>query len=662
MRTKSPGLPELMKSNENLRAQIGERSERLRQIAAELKTELFGIDEVIDRVIDAVRAWYVLPDIITRPVIVNLWGLTGTGKTQLTRSLSKKLGFYDRLIEVQMDGFSNGGGNTVSAMLSESGIVQGNPGILVLDEFQRFRTVERDGKDRRVERYMDVWTLLSDGKLPPNFSFLGELEMKLAEAAYSEERKSIKSLDDDDDEIDPLFGLSHPKPDSKFSLSPYQAKDFKETLKLKESVVEIMTWSPVELHARLIVFKNNPQAWETDYSKLLIFVSGNLDEMYANMASRVEDCDTDADVFHSMTLTLSVIDVKRALSERFKPEQIARLGNNHIIYPSLNRATYEKLIAVAVGRYLLEVESTAGLRFLVTDAVKAQIYANAVFPTQGTRPVFSSVHSLLSAPLVNFTLWALEHGAQAGQELAIDVDASASNLELRWGDLTHQMAVSFEINHLRQRTDPNMRTVLAVHEAGHGLVYALLFGQPPQEIRINMATFAGGYNSFNSLKVYSRRNLLDGICAALAGRAAEEMVFGAQALSSGSESDLKLATSQMAAYIRHSGFGERISHVDVSTQAEEGINTDVESTNVEIEAGLLAQYQRARVVLEDNQVVFLKMVHVLMDKGEMGADQIRQWVGLADATRRDVLEAYEAKLDAFVQRSAANLSAISRRA
>lgn len=658
-----------MKTNETLRAHIGQRSEHLRQIAAELKTELFGIDEVIDRVIDAVRAWYVLPDIITRPVIVNLWGLTGTGKTQMTRSLAKKLGFYDRLIEVQMDGYSNGGGNTVSAMLSESGIVQGTPGILVLDEFQRFRTVDRDGKDRKVERYMDVWTLLSDGKLPPNFSFLGELEMRLAEAAYREERKRIKALagdDDDDDEDDGdlhhLFDSSIPKVDTKFSLSPYQANDFKETLKLKESVLEIMTWPPAELHARLIAFKNDPQAWETDYSKLLVFVSGNLDEMYTNMASRVEDCDTDADVFHAMTRSLSVIDVKRALSERFKPEQIARLGNNHVIYPSLNRATYEKLIAVAVSRYLLEVESTSGLHFVVTDAVEAQIYANSVFPTQGTRPVFSSVHSLLSAPLINFTLWALEQGAQPGQELAIDVDVHAKSLVVRWGDLTHQIGISFEINHLRQRADSNIRTVLAVHEAGHGLVYALLFGRPPQEIRINMATFAGGYNSFNSLKVSSRRNLLDGVCAALAGRAAEEMVFGVDAITSGSESDLKQATAQMASFIRHIGFGERISHADVSTQADEGINTNVDSTNVEIEAGLMFQYQRARVILEDNQEVFLKMVKALLDVGELGADQIREWVGLVDAPKRDVLEPYEAKLNEFVQRSAANRPAVHRRA
>ena len=630
-----------------LRAQIGQRSECLRRISVELKSELFGINDVIDRVIDAVRAWYVLPEIITRPVIVNLWGLTGTGKTQLTRSLAKKLGFYDRLIEVQMDGYSNGGGNTISAMLSESGISQGTPGILVLDEFQRFRTIERDGK------------------LPPNFSFLGELEMKLAEAAYREERKRIKALSDDDDEeedIAHLFDSRTPPADSKFGLAPYQAHDFKETLKLKESVVEIMTWSPAELQVRLVAFRNDPRAWETDYSKLLIFVSGNLDEMYANTADRVEDCDTDADVFHTMTLGLSVIDVKRALSERFKPEQIARLGNNHVIYPSLSRATYEKLIEVAVGRYLQEIETASGLQFVVTDAVHSQIYANSVFPTQGTRPVFSSVHSLLSAPLVNFTLWALEHGACRGQALTIDVDLQAKHLVVRWGDLSHRIGVAFEINHLRQRADPNMRAVLAVHEAGHGLVYALLFRRAPQEIRINMATFAGGYNSFNGLKAMTRRNLLDDVCVSLAGRAAEEMVFGADAVTSGSANDLKVATAQMASFIRHSAFGEHISHVDVSTQADENINTDVVGTNSEIEAGLRTQYERASVILKENKAVFLRMTQALAKVGELGPEQIRRWLGLADEPQRDVIEPFEAKLEEFARRAVANQSVISRRA
>ena len=106
----------------SLQEQIAQRSQHLARIALELKSELYGIDDVIDRVMESVRAWYVLPQIITRPVIVCLWGLTGTGKTQLIRSLAQKLNFYSRFVEVQMDGFSNSGdqphARTISAALA----------------------------------------------------------------------------------------------------------------------------------------------------------------------------------------------------------------------------------------------------------------------------------------------------------------------------------------------------------------------------------------------------------------------------------------------------------------------------------------------------------------------------------------------------------------
>lgn len=59
-------------------------------------------------------------------------------------------------------------------------------------------------------------------------------------------------------------------------------------------------------------------------SRLLIFVCGNLDEMYEDLATSVDDCDSDADTFHALTSKLSVIDVKQALNKRFKPEHVAR--------------------------------------------------------------------------------------------------------------------------------------------------------------------------------------------------------------------------------------------------------------------------------------------------------------------------------------------------
>jgi len=111
-----------MNDTPTLRDRLAQRNQQLQEVAAQLKTELFGIDAVIDRVIESVRAWYVLPQIVTRPVIVCLWGEPGTGKTQLVRRLTQLLGFYDRFVEVQMDGFSHGASYrsaTISAMLGE---------------------------------------------------------------------------------------------------------------------------------------------------------------------------------------------------------------------------------------------------------------------------------------------------------------------------------------------------------------------------------------------------------------------------------------------------------------------------------------------------------------------------------------------------------------
>lgn len=599
--------PELL-----LRIQMHERQQNLQAIAAQLKTELIGIDGVIDRVMGAVRAWYVMPQLITRPVIVCLWGLTGTGKTQLTHRLAQLLGFYDRFVEVQMDGFSQNGSGyealTISGTLESAGLVEAVPGILVLDEFQRYRTVSSRGDDSKVERYQDVWALLSDGKLPPALSELHNMERKLADALYEAERE------DEDEEQE-----RHKKQKMRYKIDAWDAQALKRSLKLAEPLIEIMQWSNDYIHQLLVQFRTSQQSWETDYSKLLVFVCGNLDEMYTETASRVEDCDTDADIFHRLTSRLSLIDVKRALAERFKPEQIARLGNQHVIYPSFSRAAYEQLIATTVHNYVQGIETNCGLRFVIGSDVLAQIYQNAVFPTQGTRPLFSSVHTILSSALVDAAMWALEQGAQAGQSLQVHMAAGAAQLQVQLAlpdGLRQQcFAVPLDLNKIKQRTSADFRALLAVHEAGHGLVYALLFGRAPQELKINIATFEGGYNSFTELQATSRRNMLDMVCVGLAGRAAERHVFGQEACTTGAERDILQATADAARYLRHLGFGERLSRTDVADESGENTNTEVESTNTGIEALLQAQMLRAQDLLVQHDALLVAMTGLLLREG-----------------------------------------------
>lgn len=621
-----------MSDSQELREQLAQRNRQLQEIAAQLKTELFGIDAIIDRVIDSVRAWVLMPELVTRPVIVCLWGLTGTGKTQLVRRLAQLLGFYDRFVEVQMDGFSNGaswrGAQSISGMLAQSGVREGEPGILALDEFQRFRTIDGKRGELRVERYQDVWALLSDGRLPPGLSLLGDIESSIAEAAFDAERAETSEA--------PL----------RFKLRSWEARELQRNLKLDEPLLEIMAWTPEQIQERLRRFRESgQQQWETDYSRLLVFVCGNLDEMYEDLATSVDDCDSDADAFHAMTGKLSVIDVKQALNKRFKPEQVARLGNEHVVYPSLSRRAYEQLIEQGCARYARETEARCGLRFELAASVREQIYANAVFPAQGTRPLFSSLHAILGAGLAKAALWALERGASGGDSVGLTADGCS--LVAHWRGQSQVIAAPFEITRLRQRNNADFRALLAVHESGHGLVHALLFGRAPREIKIHVASFEGGYNAYTTRKVWSRRNLLDAICTSLAGRAAELLVFGPELSSSGAESDLRKATETAARMLRHLGHGPRIGRSDVSADSEDNVCTDVEASNALIEALLQAEHARAMRLMEAHRAALLALVDELMHQGQVTPARFATVTGLPLERPEDALDPYAQRLAAF---------------
>ncbi|KPF57888.1 hypothetical protein D621_07455 [beta proteobacterium AAP51] len=136
-----------------------------------------------------------------------------------------------------------------------------------------------------------------------------------------------------------------------------------------------------------------------------------------------------------------------------------------------------QLIEQGCARYARETAARYGLHFELEVSVREQIYANGVFPAQGTRPLFSSIHAILGAGLAKAALWALECGAEPGD--CVGLTADGRSLIASWRGRSHTIAAPFEINRLRQRSNADFRALLAVHEAGHGLVHALLFGRAP---------------------------------------------------------------------------------------------------------------------------------------------------------------------------------------
>ena len=62
------------------------------KLKSDLKKEFIGIDQQIDNLVDLIRPWYNNPELYDSPCIINLWGMTGHGKTSLVNRIIDLLG------------------------------------------------------------------------------------------------------------------------------------------------------------------------------------------------------------------------------------------------------------------------------------------------------------------------------------------------------------------------------------------------------------------------------------------------------------------------------------------------------------------------------------------------------------------------------------------
>ena len=66
---------------------IIDKSDKLKSVINQLKKEYIGLDSIIDEIHNLIEPWYIFPSSQIRPTVINLWGLTSTGKTSLIMRL-----------------------------------------------------------------------------------------------------------------------------------------------------------------------------------------------------------------------------------------------------------------------------------------------------------------------------------------------------------------------------------------------------------------------------------------------------------------------------------------------------------------------------------------------------------------------------------------------
>ena len=192
--------------------------------------------------------------------------------------------------------------------------------------------------------------------------------------------------------------------------------------------------------------------------------------------------------------------------------------------------------------------------------------------------------------------------------------------------------------------------VIAAHECGHTLVARLTnHSDPVHKVTIIPRGQALGYTLQLPLEdkfLTSKSELLDKLCILLAGRAAEEIVFGE--ITSGASDDLNKTMAYARKMVVELGMSEKLGPIalpngddgevflgrDLSrhkTYSEELARTIDE----EILDLIKSSYARAKEIISSHRVAFDKLVETLLAKEVVDAKEIDEILGLKPVAKED---------------------------
>lgn len=180
------------------------------------------------------------------------------------------------------------------------------------------------------------------------------------------------------------------------------------------------------------------------------------------------------------------------------------------------------------------------------------------------------------------------------------------------------------------------KRAIAYHEAGHATVsWMLEHAAPLVKVTIvprGQSLGAAWYLPEERLIIHPEQ-MLDEMCAALGGRAAEKVIFNR--ISTGALSDLEKVTKQARAMVTIYGLNDKIGNLtyyDSSGQSEYNFlkpysEKTAELIDKEISALIESQYERAIKLLEENKDKLTELANVLLEKEVIFKDNLQKIFG-----------------------------------
>lgn len=657
-----------------------DRIKLLDSALVQLKREFVGLDDIIDQLGASVYAWYVTPEIITRPTIVSIWGMTGTGKTSVVKRLISLLYLDDVRISFDCGECRDNNKSISTDIMDTFGKSEESEGdrfsgtnslVFMFDEFQYARTINESGEEEVAPSLRPIWSILDSGIIDINdynydFSSLCDFIDELVDASKSLPHIIIKDNHiESPDDVSAFLNLMFFHYDRGPSIKTDNTEDQNKPLEVLTSrylrtiirrlnnksdalgskvAKELLSgeYTIGQLAERLEDIKKlAASSRKLDCSKSLVFILGNLDEAYKDSSDISPDID--ADLFYDITSRVTTTDIKEALKERYRPEQIGRLGNNIIKYPTLSKDSFKKIIDLEIGRILDRFSEVDKIKVVFEQSIKDLLYSESVYPTQGVRPVLSSIDTLITPYLSKV----VEHKGRS-KSVSISVVGGVRDFRLPSVDIrlkfdkAEEVIVEQKLELGKERCPENRkkRFICAVHEIGHAIMYSWCKGEVPDNI-VSVSTDHGGFCSTYDRRfageIDCRRDVLDEVRISLGGYQAERVIYSNPDMwLLGSSSDIRSLWKELSGAVMDCGFDLPLplSHRDVEQNGSisNGLDCkDVMVTNKSTGDGRILELIKEGMdyvwsVLSDEKELIKKAAIRLGEQGSMSGQEFSDFI------------------------------------
>ncbi|MGL4738352.1 MAG: ATP-dependent metallopeptidase FtsH/Yme1/Tma family protein [Cellulosilyticaceae bacterium] len=229
---------------------------------------------------------------------------------------------------------------------------------------------------------------------------------------------------------------------------------------------------------------------------------------------------------------------------------------------------------------------------------------------------------VLATQTVYFTGAMLENLMNESAILAANEDKCVINQELI--DRAFYRVIAGAEKKDRSGITPKERQITAYHEAGHALITKLL----APDHRVTKVTIvpstkgAGGFSmNVPKDKMYmTRQELRTQIQISLAGRAAEELVFGKDQVTTGASNDIEKATSYLCDFMTRYGMDDELGLVNRSILL--GREASDERLVERIQSEMSQIYEATRDVISQNYDQLERLAQALLEKENLGEREI----------------------------------------